>query len=112
MAALLPPSGPTFTHPQYDLIAGDKIQRKAVPQPASRAEHIEEEESILAEVMRYVTSSMLTMGFMEVWVPDEDAEAKCPIFITRDWETKPKTLIVLINQVSLKFGACTRSANT
>jgi hypothetical protein len=98
MAALVPP---TFSHPQYDLIDNDKIKRKDVPQPSSRTEHVEEEESILAEVLRYVKANMISMGFQERWVPYEEAKAKCPYYVTSGWDKSERLLIVLTNQVIL-----------
>ena len=101
MAALAAPGPVVFSHPQYDLIDGDKIQRKKdAPPPTNRAEHIQEEESVLAELLRFITGSMLASGFNEVWIPDEEAPAKCPVYMTSEWEKAPRLLVVIINQVS------------
>ena len=94
---------PTFSHPKYELVAGDKIIRlKDAPAPTSRAEHIEEEQSVLAEMVRYVTASMLSLGFREVWIPEESSTARCPIYCSKGWEAAPRLLVILTNQV----GAC------
>lgn len=90
---------PTFEHPQYDLVNNDKIKRKDVAAPASRAEHVQEEESILVEVLRFVRESMIGMGFEEKWVPYDEAKAKCPYYVTSGWEKSERLLIVLTNQV-------------
>mmetsp|Transcript_22774 Transcript_22774/g.26771 ORF Transcript_22774/g.26771 Transcript_22774/m.26771 type:complete len:700 (-) Transcript_22774:222-2321(-) len=106
MAALIPPN---FTHPQYELIDKDKIKRRNVPQPSSRAEHVQEEETVLAEVLRYVKESMLTLGFKELWIPDEEAVAKCPYYVTNGWEKSERLLIILTNQVGGHAGIWSRS---
>jgi hypothetical protein len=94
---------PIFSHPKYELKEGDKITRLSdAPAPTSRAEHIEEEKSVLAEMVRYVTASMLSFGFKEVWIPEESATARCPIYCSQGWETAPRLLVILTNQV----GAC------
>jgi hypothetical protein len=93
-----PPRG-EFSHPAYELIDGDKIKRRSVPAPASRADHIAEEESVLAELHRHVRGGLLGMGLKEMFVPDEDAPARCPFYITDSWEKKKKLMVVLTNQV-------------
>lgn len=59
----------------------------------------EENRTLLGEMVRYVTSTMLAMGFYERWIPHEEADAKCPIYCTEGWEASPKLLVVIINQV-------------
>lgn len=95
---------PTFSHPKYELVAGDKINRlNDLPAPTSRAEHIEEEQSVLAEMVRYVTASMLSLGFQEVWIPEEFVTARCPIYCSNGWEAAPRLLVILTNQVGARW---------
>jgi hypothetical protein len=91
MAAL---SEPTFYHPAYELLNGDKIQRKPkAPPPKSaevfsragsplslaRATHThgpqedaQENRTMIEELVRYVTTTMSSMGFEERWIPHEE----------------------------------------
>ena len=95
---------PAFEHPAYELIDGDKLQRRAdAPPVKSRAEDEEEQRTVNEALVGYVTSMMVvTLGFQERWIPYEEATAKCPIYCTADWNTAPRLLIVLINQVREK----------
>ena len=77
-----------------------KIQRKAdAPAPASRAEHDDEEVSLQAELRRFIAASILALGFEENWIPYEETAAKCPIYVTPNWQKAPRLLVVIINQV-------------
>ena len=97
--------GPTFSHPQYELLGGDRIRRRPdAPPPPSQSEHAEEEEAVVAELFRFVAESMLELGLEEVWVPDENHPARCPIYTTKDWEKRPRLLLVLVNQVFARSG--------
>ena len=90
----------SFSHPAYVLVNGDKIERRAdVPLPSTRAGDEEEKRTVTEALVGYVTASMLSMGFKEHWIPDEEAPAKCPIYGTTNWHSAPRLLIVLINQV-------------
>lgn len=104
MAALTVQEPPDFTHPAFELLDGDKLQRKAdAPAIASRAEDEEEQRTVMAALLQYVTTTMVSvMGFQEIFIPEEDAPARCPIYCTADWNTAPRLLIVLINQVREK----------
>jgi len=104
MAALAAGEGgppPAFSHPQYEVVGeGLKIQRRAdAAAPTSRAEHDLEEESLQAELKRFMGASMIALGFKEAWIPDEEASAKCPIYVSNGWEKAPRLLMVIINQV-------------
>eukprot|EP00614_Pseudopedinella_elastica_P030399 CAMPEP_0172641112 /NCGR_PEP_ID=MMETSP1068-20121228/225878_1 /TAXON_ID=35684 /ORGANISM="Pseudopedinella elastica, Strain CCMP716" /LENGTH=452 /DNA_ID=CAMNT_0013454619 /DNA_START=136 /DNA_END=1491 /DNA_ORIENTATION=- len=102
--------GPTFSHPQYELLGGDRIRRRPdAPPPPSQSEHAEEEEAVVAELFRFVAESMLELGLEEVWVPDENHPARCPIYTTKDWEKRPRLLLVLVNQVGGQAGVWSRS---
>ena len=111
MAALTVQEPPDFTHPAFELLDGDKLQRKAdAPAIASRAEDEEEQRTVMAALLQYVTSTMVSvMGFQEIFIPEEDAPARCPIYCTADWNTAPRLLIVLINQVRALRIWCGRS---
>jgi len=104
-----PAEAPTFMHPAYELVDGDKIVRKDVPPPTSAEQDAEENRTLLSEMVRYVTTTMLSMGFHEKWIPHEEAEAKCPIYCTEGWESAPKLLVVIINQVGSQAGLWSRS---
>jgi hypothetical protein len=94
------PPPPTFAHPKYELVGCDRISRRAdAAPPASRGEHIDEEESVLAEIVRFVTCSMLSLGFKEVWIPDEGAVARCPVYCSNGWDQAARLLVILTNQV-------------
>ena len=90
----------SFRHPAYELVNGDRIERRAdVPMPSTREGDEEEQRTVTEALVGYVTASMLSMGFKEHWIPDEEAPAKCPIYGTTNWHSAPRLLIVLINQV-------------
>ena len=63
------------------------------------AREMKKNNTVTEALVGYVTASMLSMGFKEHWIPDEEAPAKCPIYGTTNWHSAPRLLIVLINQV-------------
>jgi len=51
---------------------------------------------------------MLSLGLAELWIPDNEYEARCNIFMS-DLNTSTKLLIILQNQVGSKPGLWSRS---
>ncbi len=45
----------------------------------------------------------------ESWIPDEEAAAKCPVYVSEGWEVAEKLLVVFINQPGGTAGLWSRS---
>jgi hypothetical protein len=59
-------------------------------------------------MVRFVTCSMLSLGFKEVWIPDEGAVARCPVYCSNGWDQAARLLVILTNQV----GGCAQKGLT
>ena len=86
----------TFNHPNYDLVDGDRIVRKAsAPQKQTMAEN----EELCNELARYVEEYiMTTYDFVPIPIPDDDdITNKTSILASRNWTTATKILVIINN---------------
>jgi hypothetical protein len=100
-----------FNHELYDLDekSGILSRKNGISEaPLSAEEKNAESRSVLEAVTSFVQARMLSLGLSEHWIPDNDDEARCNIFMS-DLTTSKKLLIILQNQVGSKPGLWSRS---
>ena len=73
------------------------------------AHHFEIEKAVLAALLEHSQAKLRGLGLSEVYLPDDDAEARCAIFASADWEKKEQLLLVLQNAVGARPGLWSRS---
>lgn len=101
-----------FSHPNYELVNGDRIRRKASAPPLAEDSQMQEELSVLEAVVSYVQQKLrVDLGFVEVWVPQDEVEndAKCSVLMSEDWQTCEKLLVILQNAVGSQLGIWSRT---
>ncbi len=104
---------PIFAHPHFSLDAAqDRIVRRdplATPTtaPVDDEQHYQSlVESLAAYIRGYLQHRF---GLVPHWIPADDAPAKCDVWLSPDWDTAPKLLVVLQNHVGSQLGMWSRS---
>lgn len=97
---------PTFNHPHYALLDGDRIVRNKDAPEQSMAEEIE----VINEMARYVEAKIISdYGFERVYIPDDEAEISTSFLVTSDWQSNTKLLVIVQNAVGAMMGIFSRS---
>jgi hypothetical protein len=94
-----------FNHPNYSLVADDRIVRNAgAPRPTAA-----EDAEVLAEVARFVEAKMVTeFGFSSIQIP-EDEDPSTSILASPGWIHASKLLLVVQNAYGSQLGIFSRS---
>lgn len=94
-----------FNHPNYTLVAGDKIIRNAAAPRPTR----EEDAEVLQELVRYVETRIINdYNFVSIQIP-EDEDPSTTILASRDWMDAKKILMIVQNAYGSQLGIFSRS---
>eukprot|EP01031_Cornospumella_fuschlensis_P041008 gene41008-50022_t len=98
-------SKPTFNHPNYSLVNGDKVVRNTGAPPMTRAEDGE----VMQELARYVEAKISSdFGFTSIQIPEEE-DPSTSILVSPDWHASRKLLIIIQNAYGSQLGIFSRT---
>jgi len=94
-----------FSHPNYTLVAGDRIVRNSgIPRPTR-----EEDAEVLQELTRYVEARIIhDYNFVSIQIP-EDEDPSTTIVASPDWMNAKKILMIVQNAYGSQLGIFSRS---
>lgn len=101
-----------FNHEKYVLLDGEKVVRKTgLPAPKDVHEDNEEIDSVIKELEKYIQDKFIQeMNFEAVQLSDRDGlEASSNFFVTKDWTSAEKIMIIAHNAAGSKMGIFSRS---
>lgn len=100
-----------FSNPHYKLVNNDVFERIKTDNESPKDLSNEEYSALLKDISNYVQHVLLSNGFSEVQIPEEDTDtmASTSILVSDDWLTCEKLLIVIQNASGSLLGIFSRS---